>query len=318
MKKNNLVVGNFSAKAGEKVTGTQVFEVKGTKYHLPLFLINGKNAGPTLVITGGVHAAEYASIAAALETGQNLDAQKLSGQVIIAPVINTPGYSARSIYVNPLDNINLNRVFPGNPEGGVSEQVANWVFQNVISKGDYYVDMHGGDLVEALTPFTIIHRSGDVKIDETSLEIAKVFGIQLLVFSESKGSAFSAAARAGIPALLSEAGGQGIWHRKDVELHLRGLRRLMLHLGMLKGAKPRAVPTKLLEKFIWLRSENDGYFYPEVAINQHVSKGQSLGKITDFEGKVLQQVEAPDSGVVLFLVTSLATNRTDPLVAIGA
>lgn len=318
MKKADLVVSSVSVKPGEKKSWIEQFEVNGQKYNMPLYVINGKGAGPTLAITGGVHAAEYASIAAALETGQNLDPKKLNGQVIIAPVINTPGFSARSIYVCPLDNINLNRVFPGNAQGGASEQVANWVFQNVISRGDYYIDMHGGDLVEALTPFTIIHKSGDPKVDAASLELAKTFGIKLLVFSESRGSAFSAAARAGIPAILSEAGGQGIWLRKDVLLHLQGLRRVMLQLGMLKGAKPKALPTQLLEKFIWLRSEKDGYFYPEVTINQKVEKGQSLGKITDFEGNLLQKVDAPDAGVVLFLVTSLATNNQDPLVAIGA
>jgi predicted deacylase len=318
MNKLELVVGDFSAKPGERKAWVQEFEVLGYKYSLPLFLINGKGTGPTLVITGGVHAAEYASIAAALETGQTLDPVKLHGQVIIAPVINTPGYNARSIYVCPLDNINLNRVFPGDPHGGASEQIANWVFQNVIAKGDYYVDMHGGDLVEALIPFTIVHRSGDPKVDEASLEMAKVFGIPLIVASESKGSAFSAAARAGVPAILSEAGGQGIWLRKDVRLHLQGLRRLMLHLGMLKGAKPNPIQTRLLEKFIWMQSEQDGYFYPEVGIDQKVSKGQFLGKITDFQGNLLQKVEAPESGIILFLVTSLATNRQDPLIAIGA
>jgi uncharacterized protein len=318
MKKNNLLVGNFCARPGERVSGVQEIVVKDQKYTLPLFLINGKGAGPTLIVTGGVHAAEYASIAAALELGQNLNPARLHGQVIVAPLINTPGFKTRSVYVNPLDNINLNRVFPGNTQGGLSEQVAAWVTENIFKKGDFYVDLHGGDLVEALMPFSIIHRSGNPEVDQKSLEMAKVFGIPYIVVSESRGSAFSSAARGGIPAMLSEAGGQGIWPRTEVLRHVNGLRRLMQHYGMLKGAKPRELKTTVLEKFIWLRSEHDGYYYPDTAINRHVKKGQILGKITDFEGKLLQQVAAPEDGVVLFLVTCLAINKTDPLMAIGA
>jgi uncharacterized protein len=318
MKTEELVVGKFSVKPGEKQAVIQEFMVQGSPYSLPMFIINGKNEGKTLVVTGGIHAAEYASEAAALEVGQNLDPQDLNGQVIIIPVVNMLGFKARSIYVNPMDGINLNRVFPGKADGGPSEQIANWVFKNAISQGDYYVDMHGGDLVEALIPFTIFHRSGNEKVDKESLEIAKAFGIPYLVASESLGSTFSAASEAGIPGILTEAGGQGIWHRKDVLLHVDGLHRLMHHLGMLSGQALEPVDCKVLEKFIWVSSEHDGYYYPEVEVGDSIKKGQFLGKITDFKGNVLQYIEAPESGVILFLVTCLAINKNNPLLSIGA
>jgi uncharacterized protein len=318
MKTKNLVVAGVSVKSGEKKAVIQEFPVNGHPFKLPMFLINGSQEGATLVVTGGIHAAEYASIAAALEVGQNLQPESLSGQVIVIPVVNMPGFSARSIYVCPLDGINLNRVFPGKPNGGASEQIAHWVFENAIKQGDCYVDLHGGDLVEALTPFTIFHRTGNLKVDDASLEYARVFGIQYLVASESIGSTFSAACEAGVPGILTEAGGQGIWHRSDVNLHVDGLNRLMRHLGMLAGGALPRKETQVLEKFIWLRSEFDGFYYPEVQIANKVSQGQKLGKITDFQGNVLQTVIAPESGTVLFLVSSLAINKNDPLISIGA
>ena len=131
-----------------------------------MWLINGNADGPALVVTGGVHAAEYASIAAALEFGRSLDPANLRGRVIVVPVMNMPSFTARSIYVCPLDGKNLNRVFPGNARGTASEQIADWVFRNVISQADYYVDLHGGDLIEALVPFTIFFRSGNEHVDE--------------------------------------------------------------------------------------------------------------------------------------------------------
>jgi len=317
MKTKNLVVANMSVKPGKKKAVIQEFPVNGQPFQLPMFLINGTQEGATLVITGGIHAAEYASIAAALEAGQNLDPESLSGQVIIIPVVNMPGFSARSIYICPLDGVNLNRVFPGKPNGSASEQIAHWVFGNAILQGDCYVDMHGGDLVEALTPFTIFHRTGNPKVDDASLEYARVFGIPYLVASESKGSTFSAASEAGIPGILTEAGGQGIWRRSDVNLHIEGLNRLMRHMGMLTGGALPRKESQVLEKFIWLRSEFDGFYYPEVEVDDKVSQGQKLGKITDFQGNELQTITAPESGTVLFLVTSLAINKNDPLISIG-
>lgn len=103
MSSKNLVVGNLVAKTGEKKTGKVEFMVEGKPYSLEVFLINGQKDGPTLVITGGIHGAEYASVAAALEVGQKLTPENLSGSVIILPVVNQNGFRVRSIYVNPMD-----------------------------------------------------------------------------------------------------------------------------------------------------------------------------------------------------------------------
>lgn len=88
----------------------------------------------------------------------------------MAPVMNMPSFRARSIYVSPLDGKNLNWVFPGRALGAASEQIAHWVFGNVISQAENYVDLHGGDLIEALVPFTIFFRSGNDRVDRLSLE----------------------------------------------------------------------------------------------------------------------------------------------------
>lgn len=313
-----LKVGSLSAARGEKIYGVNEFPVASQPYRLPMWLINGNHDGPTLVVTAGVHAAEYASIAAALELGRSLEPHDLHGRAIVVPVLDMPAFTARSIYVCPLDGKNPNRVFPGNPNGTASEQIADWVFRNVISQATYYVDLHGGDLIEALVPFTIFFRSGNESVDKVSLELAKVFGIHFLVCSETPGSTFCAASRAGIPSILAESGGQGIWTPEHVADHTRGLNRLMRHLGMISGGKPEPLPFTLLEKFLWLRSEHTAFWYPAVAVNEKVKAGQNLGAVKDYEGRVLQNAISPADGVVLFIVTSLAINQTDPLLAVGA
>lgn len=313
-----LTVGKLSAGSGQRVSGLETFQAGGHTIRFPLFLINGRQSGPTLAVTAGIHGAEYASIEAALRVGRALQPDTLKGRVIIAPVANMPAFRARSIYVNPLDGINLNRVFPGKKEGGVSEQIAAWLFDEVIRQADYYIDMHGGDLVEALAPFTILYQSGRKETDEASLELGRAYGIATLVRSTSKGSTFAAAAEAGIPAILTEAGGQGIWLEEDIRLHTEGLQRVMRYYQMIPGGAPEAAAAHVLEHFVWLRSEHEGYYYPRVAVGQDVQKGQNLGQITDFEGNVLQEVIAGVDGKVLFLVTSLVINPGDPLLSIGA
>jgi len=313
-----LTVGDFAATPGTKVTGVQQIEIAGQQVEIPLFLIAGTEEGPTLVVTAGVHGAEYASIAGALEVGRSIEPEELRGQLVVAPVVNMPAFQARAIYVCPLDGINLNRVFPGNADGSPSEQLAAWLFQNIVTRGDYYLDLHGGDMIEALVPFAICHQSGDQEVDRVSLELAKTIGIHYVVRSETMGSAYSAAAEAGIPAVLAEAGGQGLWPDEAVALHADGVRRLLRHLHMLKGPELEPVETEMLDQFLWLSSEHIGYYYPKVEVGDIVEKGQELGVVTDFLGTVLQSAIAPADGRILFLVSSLAINQGDPLLAVGA
>jgi|BarGraNGADG00212_1021973.scaffolds.fasta_scaffold00171_6 uncharacterized protein len=318
MSNHVMTVGTLAAKPGEKTFGVNEFMVQGQPHRLPMWLVNGTEEGPTLVVTGGVHAAEYASIAAALDLGRTLDPRTLRGRAIVLPVMNIAGFGVRSIYLCPLDGKNLNRVFPGNADGTASEQIADWIFRNLIKQANYYVDLHGGDLIEALVPFTIIFRSGNESVDRTSLELAKVFGIHYLVRSETAGSVYASATREGVPSILAESGGQGIWPPEDVARLSTGLDRLMRHLKMIPGAAPEPVPCTLLDQFLWLRSEQDGFWYPAVAVDDAVRAGQNLGCVTDYEGKVLQTAISPADGKVLFLVTSLAINKGDPFLAVGA
>jgi uncharacterized protein len=91
----------------------------------------------------------------------------------------------------------------------------------------------------------------------------------------------------------------------------------MQHLGMMAGM-PDPMPTRLLTRFAWLRADHDGLWYPTVSAGASIRAGQDLGRITDPFGATLQEVIAPQDGVTLFAVTSLAINHNDPLYGIGA
>jgi len=227
-------------------------------------------------------------------------------------------YKSRSIYIVPMDGKNLNRQFPGDVEGTASEQLAYWLTLNVFKQADYYVDLHGGDLNEALVPFTVFQKAGDKTTNARSLELARVFGIKYLIGSDIKGSTISTAAALGIPGILAESGGQGIWEPHHIQVLSDGLDRVMLHLGMVEYTTTKPSETIVMNQFVWMWSKHNGCYYPEVHVGDMVTIGQPIGRVADFEGKTLQSIQAPVSGAVLFVVTTLAINQGDPLLAVGA
>jgi hypothetical protein len=301
--------------AGEKVQRMIEMTLAKESVSLPIFIIRGRKDGPTLAVTAGVHGTEYASIEAAFRLGKTLNPDDISGKLVILPITNMPSFKKRTIYVGPHDGKNLNRVFPGNPGGTFSEALAYQVFNELIRKADFYIDLHGGDMNEALVPCLIYAPSGNEEVDSVSVSLAESFGIDLVVKSEKAGTSYYAASHAGVPAMLAEAGGQGIWTEETVNIHVKGVKRVMGYLGMM-GEKPDRHPVKVFP-FPWLFSEHDGLFYPQVTVGDKIVEGQKVGSVCDYFRTELQVVLSPTNGTILFLVTSLAINRGDPLMGIG-
>ncbi len=317
--KDNLEFAGLTVEPGQSLREVLPIRVAGVNISLPVFLINGAGTGPTLCITAGIHGSEYPCVESALRLGQTLDPATLQGQVIIVPIANPVAFAARSIYVTPPDGKNLNRQFPGNSQGTFSQALAYWLFNNVIRRGDYYIDLHGGDMIEALLPFGSYFETGNDKVDRAAEGMAKSFGLPYLVLSDRKaiaGATHMEAAEAGVPAILEEAGGQGVWDDDTVQILTDGLHRVLAHLEMTAPA-PAVSEPKRLEAWSWLRSEHNGVYYPAVKVGEHVTVGQDLGRVADVFGNTLQALQAPRNGVVLFLVTSLAMNSGDPLLAIA-
>lgn len=278
---------------------------------VPLLAVRGTQAGPTVVVSAGVHGAEYASIVAAYRLAET-SPEELAGMLVVLPIVNHPSFAARSIYVNPIDGLNLNRQFPGDAGGSFAQQLARWLMDGWVRHADAFVDLHGGDLNEALTPF-VLHARGDARAQE----LAHVFGIPYVVASGSPGHSYSGATALGVPAVLAEAGGQGSFSERDVLTLVDGTERVMRHLGMREGTvAPRA--TIAIDRFEVLTSDADGAWYPDVRLGSRVEAGERLGVVRDLLGEVIQDVAAPVSGTVLYYVASLAINEGDPLVGVGA
>jgi predicted deacylase len=287
---------------------------------LPCFVAEGSRSGPNVSLVAGIHGCEYSSIAAVIRFLRELDTRDLRGTITAVPVVNTTAFRARTPFVTPEDGKNLNRCFPGTYEGSFSEALARAVFEALIEPADALVDLHGGDLVEALEPFALYDAS---TVEDRSRELAVAFGLPYVVRSVPadapiSGTTSSAAASAGVPAVIAEAGGCGLLEEHAVRLHLRGLTDALRRLRMLPGdPRPPAPTMRSVERFVWLRCRSEGWWEAAVRAGDEVAASSHLGVIRDPYGDVVEEIVAPDDGVVLFLTTSPAIVQDGLLLGLG-
>ncbi len=313
-----IAVDDVVAARGQRATGVVEVDLGPATVDVPVVVVNGAMPGPRVGITAGIHGAEYVSIAALRRTVLAVDPVEVAGSIVASIVSNPAAFAARSIYVDPLDGRNLNRSFPGDPAGGPTDRLADWLYTRIVRPSDRFVDMHCGDMNEALVPFVGMEEIGDPRVDAVTWRMAEAYALDHIVVGPSPGTTTTTAARAGIAAILAEVGGQGRWPEGDVALHAAGLRRALHAAGVLPepGAGPRRASVVRAED-VWLRSDTTGFWHPAVEVGEWVGSGHRVGEIQDAFGTVLQTIDAPVGGVVLFLVTSLAMNAGDPLLAIA-
>ena len=311
--------GGLAPEAGRRAQGWVRVPGVEPPWELPSFVIRGRE-GPTLVVTGGIHAAEYPGIASATRLARDVDPARLRGTLIVVSPVNTPGFYERSMYTNPVDGKNINRTFPGDTAGSAAQRVTHFLTTELITGADAYVDLHGGDLVEALVPFAIYQQTGHGDIDGRARALADAYGLDYVLAAPAdalRGTSYSAAARLGVPSIIAEVGQQGIYDQQSVERHLAGLRNVLVHLRMLEGRPAAVTRAQRLSRFAWMYADMSATYHPVVAAGEVVQEGQRIAELRDIFGETVQVLHAPASGPVLFLVTALAVKKGDPLVGIG-
>jgi len=290
---------------------------------VPALDITGTADGPVLTLIAGVHGCEYASMAGLRKWANGLRDRELSGRIQAVPVLNLPSFRARTPFVVPDDGKNLNRCFPGDPEGTLADRLAYDTFTKVITGSDALIDMHTGDMVEALQPFAL-YDAGTA--EARAREMATAYGLGYVIRQEPGpdravgGTTSAAAAEIGIPAIIAEAGGCGLVERKAVETHVRGLDRVLALLGMSEdGPQEEPATTVYLKRFLWLRCRDEGWWEPTSWVGDAVTEGQVIGTVSSLDGtQTLETITAPADGVLMFITSSPAVAADGLLLGLAA
>ena len=311
-------VAMLGLRPGEVLRDDLVIPVYPCQVTIPYVAINGVHDGPEAVVTAGIHGCEYSSIEAVIRLARDISALELFGSLILIPIVDVTAFYARSMYINPLDGKNLFRVFPGSARGTVSERIAYTLINELVASADYYIDLHGGDMIESLMPFTVFSITGNRAVDQQSEALARSFGVDLVCTADISGSTYISAALLGRPAIVSEAGGNGMLEEDAVNVHYYGVKSALNHLGILsEGAQSRRKSDSELRHIRSLRSSERGLFYGDLDIGDYVQEGQRIGEMRDHYGDKISDMLSPASGLVIYVVTSLATNLGDPLIGIA-
>src|SRR5665647_1394106 len=228
---NLFKVANLSVEQGKKVQG--FLNVYNSEIEMPITLINGAKPGKTVVITGGTHGGEYPGIETAIRLASQLNPEEISGKIAIVHPVNVRAFLAKMQYVGPDDGKNLNRLFPGKATGTFSERIAYTITTELFSQADFYMDLHGGDLHEALVPFVIYSLAGKPEVRKISEAAAAMMGVKYLVGSMSVTGSFGSAAVLGIPGFLAEIGQCGLWSEEEVLSYLKGVKNVLKYLEVL-------------------------------------------------------------------------------------
>jgi hypothetical protein len=316
--------GGLVARPGEQVSGfLDVPPGVDGATRIPVTLLHGTQTGPVLALIAGTHGSEYPPILALQRIRRDLDATALTGTVILVHIANLPSFQQRTVYYGP-DGKNLNRVYPGNAAGTLSERIAHVITTHVLSVADAVIDLHCGDANEALRPYSYWMRTGNAKLDGATKLLAEAFGVDWIVIDDDRprdpaASVFTAntAITRGKPAVTTETGELGSSDERWVEPAERGVWNALRHLGMVAGAPLPAPAIVWLTPTQVVRSPDSGMFRPAVRPGETVAAGDRIGTITDYFGDTVCEIRAPFSGLVLYIVATPPVSKGEPLAMIG-
>ena len=289
--------------------------VGGTEIHVPHVIISGHKPGPVLLVTAGIHNAEFVGIQAAIELSSEIDPEQLAGTLIIVPVANRSGFENRTMSMVHEDCKNLNRVFPGDASGTAADRLAYLLFNTFIKYADAYVDLHSGDGYEELIPY--VYYVGDTLCEKQASAMASCVDTEFIVRSRCKtGGAYNIASVNGIPSVLIERGQLSMYPREEIDSDKSDVINIMKYLGMLSGSHETYTKTPLTEHELF--SPATGCWYPEFHAGDTFFEDEKLGTIRDYFGKIIHEITATETGIIIHQCASLNILKDGPMISYGA
>lgn len=311
---DTYAIGPVKCASGERAQGLIPVGIgtHGEELGIPVLVVNGAFDGPVLCVDAGVHGDEYDGMESVRRIVAELDPATLRGTVVGIPCMNTAAFDSAT-RTSALDHANLNRIFPGDADGSFSLRLAAAFVAQVVPAIDALVDLHTGGTFGEIAPLAIVQNG----FEELATAIGLAAGHEFIW----KGGAWGGTARssvlaAGKPAITIEAGG-ATYREEIVELHLASVRNILRQLGMVDGeVELRESYTAVTGTFA--RSTTGGFFLAHAEPGDSCTAGQLLGSIVDHFGEVLEEVHAPEDGVVLWQRRVRTVQPGDEVVIFGA
>jgi hypothetical protein len=240
--------------------------------------------GPTALFTAGNHGDEYEGEVAVCNLIRELKPESIRGRVIMAPALNLPAVMAAT-RVSPIDGGNLNRSFPGDANGTVTQQIAHYIDSVLFPMADLFHDLHSGGASLAYMAFASTHEGPDAAVNARGMAALRAFAAPVsLHWRHGADPRYSPAAamKRGVAALGGEFGGGGSLNRKGLAVAEEGLLRLLRHMGIVAGGPPEPRATRMLEvpsNDYFVYAPDSGVFEPATDIGEMVQPGQLCGRV---------------------------------------
>jgi predicted deacylase len=272
-------------------SATELFE--GVPVSTPVLVLNGVAPGPTICLTAAVHGDELNGIEMVRRVFHEIEPSKLAGALIGVPIVNVQGFRRGSRYLP--DRRDLNRYFPGNPNGSAAARIAHSLFNDVIANCDALVDLHTGSFERANLP----QLRADLRNPDV-VTLTHGFGAMVVLHSKpTVGTLRYAATRAGIPAVTVEAGGPSQLELAEVKHGVKGIETLLTTLGMTRRMRLWGDPEPIYYRSSWVRADNGGILLSDVSLGSSVRKGDLLGSITDPMSNARTELRSPYAGRII-------------------
>lgn len=268
-----------------------------TPVYIPVTVLCGYRAGPAIFIMAALHGNELNGMEAIRRLRSELDPERLSGTLIMVSIANPISFVAQMRDLP--DGRDLNRSFPGSAHGSMAAQVARVLFQRIVKPCAYGVDLHTAAIGRTNLP----HVRADMRIQGVR-RLAEGFGAEVILDTRGeRGMLRREATRAGIPTIVFEGGEPMRFEVPLIERAVRGIRNLLVDLGMYPGARHSPRFQIVVEDRRWVRSPRGGILILKVKPGDFVEKGQELGYNMKPYGKEVSVLRAPFSGLVVGVAT---------------
>lgn len=286
-------------------------------------------SGPTALILGGNHGDEYQGQIAALKLARELTPEMVTGRIILIPSLNFPAARAAT-RLSPLDGMNMNRAFPGNPEGSVTSQIAHFLTTVIFPLSDVVIDIHSGGRSMEFVPCAHMHLVSDLEQRRKMLAAMLAWNTDFaFLYADIAGSGLLPveAENQGKLVVTTELGGGECIPASVHRIAQSGLRNVLIHVGALRGkaqtreslGKAPTVLTQALNREDYLLAPESGVFEVCVELGEHVQQGDTVGFIHHLErpDRLPETIVAQSNGYLVTMRAPCLTQQGDCMAVIA-